>query len=49
MHGEFAPDFLSEDFLFSGVPEEEEVDEAEVEAEEEEEAADLADVEEEMI
>ncbi len=49
MHDEFAPDFLSEDLLQSGVPEEEEVDEAEVEAEEEEEAADLADIEEEMI
>ena len=42
MHEEFAPDFLSEDFLLSSVPEEdEEVDEVEIEAEEEEEAADI--------
>ena len=47
MHEEFAPDFLSEDFLQSGVPEEdEEVDEAEIETEDEEETADI---EEEML
>ena len=50
MHEEFAPDFLSEDFLSSGVPEEdEEGDEAEVETEDEEETAGIADTEEEML
>lgn len=50
MHEEFAPDFLSEDFLSSGVPEEdEEEDEAEVETEDEEETAGIADTEEEML
>jgi len=47
MHEEFAPDFLSEDFLQSGVPEEEEVDEADVEEEVDEDEA--ADIEEETL
>ena len=45
MHEEFAPDFLSEDFLQNDEPEEAE-GEAEVDAEEEEE---VADIEEEML
>jgi len=47
MHEEFAPDFLSEDFLLGSVPEEdEEVDEDEVE---EEDVEETADIEEEML
>ena len=45
MQEEFAPDFLSEDFLLSSEPEE---DEAEVEGEEEE-VEGVADIEEETL
>ena len=47
MHEEFAPDFLSEAFLQSGVPEEEEADDADVEEEVDEDEA--ADIEEETL
>ena len=46
MHEEFAPDFLSEDFLLNSEPEEE-MDEDEVE--EEDDVEETADIEEEML